>query len=48
MTQNLEISVFVALGLLLLLNIIFLIYSVVINRKERKRSKAIEAAKIIY
>ena len=45
MTQNIEILVFTALGLLVLPNIIFLIYSVMMNRKEKKRSKAIEDAK---
>ena len=47
-TENLEISVFTSLGLLVLLNSIFIGYGVFDNRREVKRLKAIEAAKVDY
>ena len=47
-TEIVEISVFLSLGLLVLLNSIFVGYGVIINRREGKRAKAIKAAKVAY
>ena len=46
--ENLNISVYTSLGLLLFLNTVFLVYGVIIDCKEGKRTKAIKAAKLKY
>ena len=48
MIENVEISVFTSLGLLVQLNLVFMIYGIIINFKANKRTKAIAAAKISY
>lgn len=45
---HLEISIFTSLALLVLLNTIFLVYGVVLNYRESKRTKAIKEAKSEY
>ena len=47
-TEIVEISVFSSLGLLVLLNSIFIGYGVIVNRREGKRTKAIKASKVAY
>ena len=44
--KNLEISIFISLGLLMLFNTMFLIYGIFIDRRESKRVKAIQSAKL--
>ena len=43
-SEQIEKSVFVALGSLLATNIAFMIYTIVTNRKEQKRAKALKKA----
>ena len=47
-TNVVELSIFSSLGLLVLLNTIYLVYSIVIDCKESRRTKAIKAAKQAY